>query len=248
MRYTLNDTTAYGIYNGISESDISNYVSETAKALGLDILDYDARDIEHILNKDPELKRLAQETYTPYPIQDGWSEEYREYYRRAAADRTAPGYADIPDAVVYEKICAILEAIANEILPPRRAKAENDAREREHIMGKIESIKTSEKSIKDEGGWTMVYIHQVKMKSGTVLEYEDRNVFDFGRVINPNYPIMEGLGPGGLYTRQKDGTYVWQVFSEGQGWMPVRPLTEDETYAVLAITKYCGHHNAGIRM
>jgi len=38
MQYVLHDTTAYGIYNGISEADVEDFIFETAKELGLNIL------------------------------------------------------------------------------------------------------------------------------------------------------------------------------------------------------------------
>ena len=121
-------------------------------------------------------------------------------------------------------------------------KAEADAREREHLMSRIESIETSETKTKDKGGWTVIYIHRVKMKSGTILEFIDRNAFELCRLINPNYPILDGMKPGGIYTTQEDGSLMWECFVHKKGFVPVRPLTEDETFAVLAISKYFGYH------
>lgn len=67
MKYTLHDNTAYGIYNGFSESDIRNMLKPEAKRLGLTIIDYSSESITRKLNHDPELEAVAQAHYTPYP-------------------------------------------------------------------------------------------------------------------------------------------------------------------------------------
>lgn len=246
MRCKIHDTTAYGIYNGISEFDISDFAFATAEELGLDpTLDCRIRDLARFLNNDKELERLAQDTYVPFPMHDGWSDEYKAYYRKAVADRTAPGQADIPDDLVYAKIRGFLQHIADEVLPPRRAKEEADAKEREQIMSQIETIETKEEKIRDEGGWTTRYIHSVYMKSGNVFEFADVNVFDFGRVIKPTYLQLNGKPVFGILSSSLSNDHpAWVRWDQSV----IAPLSDEELNAYTAVDKYCGHSKSGIRM
>lgn len=159
MRYVIHDTTSGGTENGISRSAISNFVEQVAEELGLDYQDYNLYDILHELNNDSELMQLAQEIYTPFPILKGWTDEYKAYYQKAIDERTAPGVAEIPDELIHRKIRTLLRQLADEILPPRRAKAVANAEKRERIMSKVKEIKTTENSIEDEGGQTVEYFH-----------------------------------------------------------------------------------------
>lgn len=240
MNYTIHDMTAYGIYNGISALDIREFTAREASVLGIDILDYSCDEIARKLRHDPELKQLAQDTYTPYPEHDRWTEETKVYYRKEVANRTAPGKADIPDDLVYAKIRAELCALAERILPARQAAAEAAERERAEIMQHIKNIETEKKDIYDEGGKTVLFTHRVTMKSGAVFTFADRNIFDFGRVINPCYPILPDSEPGGIVSKLDDGTLSWSISSPDGGFMDARPLSEDEIYAYFAIVKYCG--------
>ena len=249
IRYIIHDTTNGGTDNGISRSAISNFTEQVAEELGLDYQDYNLYDIVHELNNDPELMELAQEIYTPYPIDNSWTDAYKAYYQKAIDERTAPGVAEIPDELVYRKIHPLLKQLADEILPPCRAKAAADAEERERIMSKVKEIKTTENSIEDEGGQTVEYFHVVTLKNGATYSFNDRNLFDVGRVINPAYQIAEGVRPGGICSLQDNGEYVWKTFVGGkEGWSVVRPLTEDETYGFLAVANYCGHCNSEMRI
>lgn len=63
--------------------------------------------------------------------------------------------------------------------------------------------------------------------TGETLRFSCRNVFDFGYVVNPAYSITPGREPGGM---ANDGQ--WMDFKAGDGWVPVRPLTETETLAL----------------
>ena len=147
MRYIIHDTTNGGTDNGISRAAILHFTEQVAEELGLDYQDYNLYDIVHELNNDSELMQLAQEIYTPFPVLKGWTDEYKAYYQKAIDERTAPGVADIPDELVYRKIRPLLKQLADEILPPRRAKATAEAEKRERIMSKVKEIKTTENSI-----------------------------------------------------------------------------------------------------
>lgn len=57
-----------------------------------------------------------------------------------------------------------------------------------------------------------------------------RNIFDFGYVVNPLYPVAEGLEPGGMVNEEEK---VWMYYDEKRGgWYNVRPLTAFERKAV----------------
>src|SRR5690606_29697236 len=73
IKYTMNDTTAYGIYNGISAFDITEIISDIKRQYNSNAFIF-ADDIAKILNHDEELKQIAIETYRPDPEGD-WTEE-----------------------------------------------------------------------------------------------------------------------------------------------------------------------------
>lgn len=52
MEFTLNDTTAYGIYNGISQYDIQDMLDRIAKEYELDYFDYSCKDIARTLSME----------------------------------------------------------------------------------------------------------------------------------------------------------------------------------------------------
>lgn len=124
VKYTLNDTDAYGIYNGISEFDIMDIVMDIQKQLNSNVF-VSSKYVATILNKDEELKQIAQETYQPYPEQKNWNDEYRIWFRQAAKEKKAPGYGMIPNKIIREKIRDI---IIKEIDKENKRKAEEQDR------------------------------------------------------------------------------------------------------------------------
>jgi len=106
IRYTMNDTTAYGIYNGISEFSITEIVEDIKKQHNSNAFIF-ADDIAKILNHDEELKQIAIETYRPDPEGD-WTEEYLTWFRAAAKEKKAPGYGIIPNHIIRAKITDII--------------------------------------------------------------------------------------------------------------------------------------------
>ena len=80
------------------------------------------------------------------------------------------------------------------------------------------------------------------MQSGNTYTYTDRNVFDFGRVINPCYEVVPGED-GGL--RNGDN---WMHFVDGQGWETTRPLSDEERESYDAVRSVGYHSGSGIRM
>lgn len=107
IKYTLNDMTSYGLYNGISEFDISTIVSYVKEKLNSDIW-ITNEEIAKILTEDAELKEIAEKTYIPYPENNNWADWYKEEYRNAVKNKTAKGYGIIPNNIIKEKIEKII--------------------------------------------------------------------------------------------------------------------------------------------
>ena len=107
ISYTLNDTTSYGIYNGISQFDIETIVSQIKKEYNSSIFLF-AEDIAKILNKDEEIEQIAINSYQPNPEGNNWREEYLTWFRAAANKKEAPGHGTIPNQIIKEKITNII--------------------------------------------------------------------------------------------------------------------------------------------
>lgn len=119
--------------------------------------------------------------------------------------------------------------------------------EREVIRNSIKSIDSSVKTIADEGGKTKEYTHTITFHDGETLIFSERNVFDFGIVINPSYCVNPRKRPGGLCLKL-NGVLQWCYFLENEGWMPIRPLTENENTAMAYLRYFGGFSGHGIRM
>jgi len=238
MEYTLHDTTAGGIYNGISEFDIGDMIHAEARALGLDILDYSTENVTRILNRDSELKEAAQSTYVPYPVHDDWGEEYKKMWLEMAEARNAPGHGEVPDGLVAQKLRTVLAGIYRTVTLPRKQKEAAEQARRREILSHVESVTTEERKIQDEGGATKQYTHRVLMPSGKTYVFTDRNLFDFGRVLNYD----------GMMLSKVDGKLGWLRWVDGAGW-ELEPV-EDTDEAVLAYyaAELYGFANSPIRM
>lgn len=117
----------------------------------------------------------------------------------------------------------------------------------EAIKKSIASINTSERAITDEGGRTKMYTHTITFHDGEKLTFTERNVFDFGIVINPSYSVVPGAMPGGLCVNC-DGCYQWHKFNNNEGWAPVRKLTKNETTALNYLEVFGKFARHSIRM
>lgn len=157
--------------------------------------------------------------------------------------------ADIPDC---EHISAgwaynILNAITNEQCDAliaenaARAAAKEEAerkaeeeyqREKTELLSQVDSWEITEKTISDEGGNTKMYTHTFRI-GGETLTYTERNVFDFGRVINPAYSVADGIT--GVILINRDNALCWVG---GDNWDSIRKLTPAESICVTIITKY----------
>jgi hypothetical protein len=97
---------------------------------------------------------------------------------------------------------------------------------------------TALETITDEGGETKIAHHTVTLPNGSQFRFADRNVFDFGRVINPDYEIAPGIR-GGL--RNGD---VWETFISGEKHLPEIKYQENglpEGWTVIENPQFTGY-------
>lgn len=238
LEYTLNDATAYGIYNGLGWHDVRGMIREEAEALGIGILDYSAESVAGELNRDPGLEAIARAGYRPYPAHDGWSREYRAMWDAMAEKGEAPGRGEVPDDAVRSRLRAVLGRIAETVTAPRKEKEAAERARRAQILSHVAGVRTEARDVTDEGGPATEYVHHVAMPSGRTYVFLDRDVFDAGRAVTLD---------GSLLVR-RDGKLGWSTFVEGSGW-DFRPAAEDDE-AVLAYRAAAlyGHAGGTIRM
>ena len=120
-------------------------------------------------------------------------------------------------------------------------------KEKQELLKKVSSWDIDSEDIQDEGGWTKCYTHTFVI-DGQMLQFSERNVFDFGRVINPSYSVIERAEKGGITSKRNDGTLMWKIYIEKEGWCEVRPLNKQELICMEIIRKYGKYVNTGIRM
>lgn len=123
ISYTLHDMESYGIYNGISQFDIAEIVSKLKQELECDAFIFED-EIAKILTTYDEVKKIAEETYVPFPEHKDWSEEYKECHREAVKEGIAPGHGTIPNKIAKEKIKGILLAAMEKEREEKRRKQE----------------------------------------------------------------------------------------------------------------------------
>lgn len=101
-----------------------------------------------------------------------------------------------------------------------------------------------EHSLCDEGGNTKYYIHTITINDETYV-FQERNIFDVGRAINPCYSIAPGVESGGIMLKDDDG-YYW-YHSKGDKAVHIT-VTDTELRAYQIVAKYGKFAKAGIRM
>jgi hypothetical protein len=131
---------------------------------------------------------------------------------------------------------AAIEKIEDAERAEKTAKEERIRKARESVL----SIREEKGYEKDEDGKIAHYRYTVTCHSGKTFIFTDRNIFDFGRVINPDYEIAPGRSGGILIN--DDGRYSWHQYAGG-GLRKVRRLEDDELTAYMAVEilgKYAG--------
>ena len=106
------------------------------------------------------------------------------------------GWYFIRRSVVEQKRSEIAKQKEEKIKKQQELKliqAANDER-RQKILDGYEYVLLDKSSARDEGGWSTCYLYEVThLASGRKFRFHDRNIFDFGRVINPVFPTVGGM-------------------------------------------------------
>ena len=144
-------------------------------------------------------------------------------------ERKLPPKVKIIEAVSAEcdRIIEQAQKIANEY---KNTKKEEE-KEKMEILSPIGQWTIEEKIIRDEGGKTVEYIHHITVDN-TEMTFVERNVFDFGRVINYKNSL----------TYKEDGVYMIDTPNGKE------PLNSAESKAAKAIFKYGKYAHASVRM
>lgn len=135
------------------------------------------------------------------------------------------------------------EAEEERLREEKRAAAQQ---EKEALLAKVNTWDISSRTITDEGGRTQVHTHIFQVGDDKLV-FTERNVFDFGVVINPAYQVAEYVEAGGI-ALEIDGVLQWHTFGKDMGWIPVRPLTENEKICHEIIAKYGKYAGWNTRM
>ena len=122
------------------------------------------------------------------------------------------------------------------------AAAETAAKEKAAVDEKAKLLDGVEWSIEekdtlDEGGKTKMYVHTLII-GGEEIRINERNVFDFGRVLNSP--------DGGLYSR-RNGEWCLELFDSRTGWIP-QPISENQARAAEIVWKYGEYAGSSVRM
>ena len=113
------------------------------------------------------------------------------------------------------------------------------------LLSNIEGWRVSSEQVIDEGGHTTIYHHKITIH-GQTLTFLEQNVYNFGRVVNPEYALSESVSSGGLQMDYR-GKAFWYTLDNHNKWTPVRELTEDEKLATTLIENYGKGVNEKIR-
>lgn len=135
---------------------------------------------------------------------------------------------------VYTECNAIIEQ-AQKIIETYQAiessKIKAAEEKRNEIMSHIRLWKTEEKNISDDGGKTTEYIHHITVDD-TEMIFTERNIFDFGRVINYKQSLVYA----------ENGVYLINTPNGKEN------LNDAETKAATALFEYGKYARSGIRM
>ena len=95
-------------------------------------------------------------------------------------------------------------------------------------------------------------VHTIEFNNNQIYKWNERNIFDFGTVFNPDFSIIEGKKPGGL-VKVIDNKYFFETYGKKNScdkfdtWYIVRELTEYELKSYL-IAKYNSEFKDMIRL
>lgn len=145
---------------------------------------------------------------------------------------------NIVDNVVTSFDIKLTDAIEKAIQEEKKEIEEKLAKEKQKELDFQEVKKFEEEKKYDSSEKANYYIYTVAFKNGKEYSFVDRNLFDVGRVINPNYEVAKGLGGGLIHKDKETNKYYWQTFNNKEGWIIVRELEEEELKAYNLVEKY----------
>lgn len=161
-----------------------------------------------------------------------WTEQRNKgltgiYYRKIRFNDNIVNAVSDECKTVIEQAEQFIRTVQAAELERKRLEAEKKA----EIMSHIDSWTTEEKNINDEGGKTTEYIHHITV-GDTEMVFTERNVFDFGRVVNYKQSLVYA----------ENGVYLINTPNGKE------KLNDAETKAVTALFEYGKYARSGIRM
>lgn len=216
---------------------------------GLEIINY-PYDIDSVLYTD-DIFHVAMHAFrapdvrtciTDHSTEDiAWTESRNKgltgiYYRKITFNDDLIGYIAEKIASANAQLDDIDRQFAEKDVAKRECQTAKEQEKDDLMRGVIWD--TQEINIVDEGGKTKKYIHYITVHGKTCIITE-RNIFDFGRVIN-----MDGCMPN----INEANEFVLEQFDPDKGWIAVRAGTQEERRAYLLVVKYGKYANSQIRM
>lgn len=180
--------------------------------------DFSERKSIDVLSRLRELisKSLEQLPDNPFVIEKAWLLGVNVDKNEANANMLGKG---------RKQIAARAARMRADIAEEKMIEEER-LKENTRLNSLISCINHEVKEIQDEGGMTHLHRYTLKHNNGETLKFSVRNIFDFGVVINPDYEVIPGM-KGGL-AADHNNALTWHDFRSGEGWVPVRELTEAE--------------------
>ena len=214
MKFNLNDNVACGFLAGVNPFDIRDHIISACKGRGLHLHDVDMMRIEDAINENDDIIAVASSAYTPYTLAEVGADMTEEEWEKAAAEKTALGYGEVPDDMIFAVIDRELDRIAARMPSQKPIDASG-------YFKSIQSVR--------HGNIPFKYTHIFITKSGRVLVFDDRDT-DMGRIISPLYD--ESVVDARI--NDEHPIPVYEIFFAGD-WTAIRDLDEDEqqTYAIL---------------
>ena len=136
-----------------------------------------------------------------------------------------------------DEIKSLVSLVEEKQEKEQRAKEIAEAEKEAMLDGVKWDVKTVQ--VRDEGGLTEEYEHTLRVE-GETFSFLERNIFDFGRVINP-------MPQGGL-VQSNNGTFTVLSFQNDKGLFPVREMSAKEARAYQIVQKYGMFTRSPIRM
>lgn len=214
MKFNLNDNVACGFLAGINPFNIREYVLSAAKERGLRIHDVDMMRVEDAINENDDVIAAASSTYTPYTLAEAGADMTEEEWEKAVSEKTALGYGEVPDDMIFAVIDRELDRIAAHMPSQKPIDASG-------YFKSVQSIR--------HGSIPFRYTHIFVTGSGRVLVFEDKDS-DMGRSISPLHD--ESVVDARI--NNEHPMPVYEIFFAGD-WTAIRDLDEDEqrAYAIL---------------